>query len=40
VSSANVFKINVLKAFIYRQGSVSKVNVSKGNELKGKVPKN
>ena len=33
----NVFKINVLKV-IYRRGSVSKVNVSKGNELKGKVP--
>ena len=31
--------VNVLKVIIYRKGSVSKVNVSKGNELKGKVPK-
>ena len=37
VSFVNVFEINVLKAIIYRKGSVSKVNVSKGNELKGKV---
>ena len=40
VSFVKVFKINLLKAIIYRKGSVSKVNVSKGNELKGKVSKN
>ena len=39
VSFVNVFKINVLKVIIYREGSVSKVNFSKSNELKGKVPK-
>ena len=28
---------NVLKVIIYRKDNVSKINVSKGNELKGKV---
>jgi hypothetical protein len=39
VSFVNVFKINVLKVIINRKGGVSKVNVSKGNELKGKASK-
>ena len=39
VSFVNVFKINVFKVIIYRKGSASKVNFSKGNELEGKVPK-
>ena len=39
MSFVKVFKINVSNVIIYRKGSVSKVNVSKGNELKGKVPK-
>ena len=39
VSFVNIFKIDVLKVIIYREDSVSKVNVSKSNELKGKVPK-
>jgi hypothetical protein len=39
VPFVNVFKINVSKVVIYRKGGVSKVDVSKSNELKGKVPK-
>jgi hypothetical protein len=39
VSFVNVFKIKVVKVILNRKGIVSIVNVSKGNELKGKASK-